>query len=562
MLATRSFPNTLEDLRGVGFVEVAWRALRSVVVRFALQDQPGPTNPQNREASENKNTRRESHRAMGEGEDPEKQGSNEADSTAPVGGGSELASSPPASPKTSASATTADRNVLPPLSPNNPTTKPQHKRNVSWGYDAKPLVDKTPSQNGESPKASKPSSFELDSETLSHITTPILPDPSANRQTKSMADLVNAIRKNPLESEAESYVLSAVEERDKFEESSPSSALLSGVPDESANLFKLEAKGSDSGSLKSGTNHGSSHSRPTPAKRNVTTGSHPSVNSQRKHKKPHHVRGSSTMEETLAGLTTQLAGLHSKERKAYGVPSMTAKQVEQDKILLDDPNAGSGDTLRKATNILFRGKMKDDGQSTPAQTNWRKISSSLKAAEKDAEISSADKQGPTAKDNWSKLRHAMLVSSIAAQHKKDDSSGGEDEIETPMEDEFDLELGDDGGSDYESGDEKGDGKGRRKKRLEKAVKESIVGDFQVFVGQRKSALWAYLKVLIFVVIPAIGIACILFYLADNAPTGVIDLENSNSTYRENTNDEVIEITQASYSYWILFIAVRQFISFR
>lgn len=101
---------------------------------------------------------------------------------------------------------------------------------------------------------------------------------------------------------------------------------------------------------------------------------------------------------------------------------------------------------------------------------------------------------------------------------------------------------------------------KRQNKLMTVVKDSVVGDFDTFVRQRRNAVKHYVKFLIFIVIPAIGLACILFYLAGNPPTGIVDRSASTSNSTVNTDSEPIDPKQASYSYWILFF-VRQVFTF-
>jgi len=98
---------------------------------------------------------------------------------------------------------------------------------------------------------------------------------------------------------------------------------------------------------------------------------------------------------------------------------------------------------------------------------------------------------------------------------------------------------------------------KHRNRLEKKFAGSVIGDLYYFLRERKAERKAYFRVLFVVAISAIGLACILFYLAGNPPTGIFSESLSGNGIRYNTDNQPIDPDQASYSWWILFIAVRQ-----
>lgn len=99
---------------------------------------------------------------------------------------------------------------------------------------------------------------------------------------------------------------------------------------------------------------------------------------------------------------------------------------------------------------------------------------------------------------------------------------------------------------------------RKPSRKWKARKaEQIFRDLQDTTSH-SSAYHLFKISIFFIMLPSAGIAFILFYLADNPPTGVVDLEH----YREtgeylNKNGEPINENTASSSWWLLFLGVRQ-----
>jgi hypothetical protein len=112
------------------------------------------------------------------------------------------------------------------------------------------------------------------------------------------------------------------------------------------------------------------------------------------------------------------------------------------------------------------------------------------------------------------------------------------------------------------------------KRAKKQIKLDL-HDFEDFLKFRKGSMIAYIKfVLFFVIIPATGIAALLFYAVDNPPCGIaseclaeenrrnadfarlnITEEQKEGQFSELFNRE--NVSQASISWWLLFIFCRQ-----
>ena len=66
--------------------------------------------------------------------------------------------------------------------------------------------------------------------------------------------------------------------------------------------------------------------------------------------------------------------------------------------------------------------------------------------------------------------------------------------------------------------------------------------------------------LLYLLVPLVGIAVILYYFGENPTTGQLDLEASQNGTLVNKNGNVIEPDDASASWWLLFTA-RQAITF-
>jgi len=181
---------------------------------------------------------------------------------------------------------------------------------------------------------------------------------------------------------------------------------------------------------------------------------------------------------------------------------------------MDDPNAGSGETLTKAANLIYRGKSERHSEPrTGAKAHWGKIKSSMMES---AELEPESKSTPVG--NWNKLRMAINVAS-AADYKKKEVDGPPVQVDPEMgnmDDDDSSEL------DYlDDGDEGNEGS-LHKKRLKAAMEDGLLSDFNSFLGQQRTAIGVYLKVLVFIMIPALALSCLLFYVAGNPPTGVVD----------------------------------------
>jgi hypothetical protein len=89
-------------------------------------------------------------------------------------------------------------------------------------------------------------------------------------------------------------------------------------------------------------------------------------------------------------------------------------------------------------------------------------------------------------------------------------------------------------------------------------------EFQDYIHPIKGSIRIYLRIALFyLAIPALGIAAILFYLAGNPPIGI--LANNGKPDADgklfNTDGEQISSNVASYSWWLLFLCVRQVVTF-
>lgn len=86
-----------------------------------------------------------------------------------------------------------------------------------------------------------------------------------------------------------------------------------------------------------------------------------------------------------------------------------------------------------------------------------------------------------------------------------------------------------------------------------------IRDFIMFSEANKGSLFAYFNIIVWIILPAFGAACILFYLADNPPIGRVRYIVNGTKY--GLHDKIIRPDdKASYSFIILFYSIRQLIA--
>lgn len=110
-------------------------------------------------------------------------------------------------------------------------------------------------------------------------------------------------------------------------------------------------------------------------------------------------------------------------------------------------------------------------------------------------------------------------------------------------------------------------KRKRRHTLNVKVSQGLISDARTFTQQRRAAFRAYLWTLGLLIAPAMAISVILFYFADNPPTGRINRDSklifdfeTNTTILLNEDGEEFAANRASASWWILFLCVRQVIT--
>jgi hypothetical protein len=239
-------------------------------------------------------------------------------------------------------------------------------------------------------------------------------------------------------------------------------------------------------------------------------------------------RRSMTVEENLFGLTSALSAIQGNSDQSYN--------RDDD----DTQGTASADRLARTVNMLFNRNTKKP--PTPV----------VEAAPppSDSQSSPAQAQAPalTGKSRWAQVKANM---GDLDSKKNDDVAPADPSLPDPTADieqggnDSDKEIGSSGSRRLSMSG------GRRKENPFKHLPfgNKIKDEWdtvQKFLKPRQSAVYLYLKVaILYILLPLVGIAAILFHVADNPPTG------------KGPN---FETTTASAAWWLLFI-VRQVCTF-
>lgn len=450
------------------------------------------------------------------------------------------------------SATTSTSNSTPAETPSlveNPSAPPAarkiHERNVSWGQSS------------------------LDSESRK------LPPQPPERKQPPKVSLRDVLQQHPAESEAVTRVLESVEtEQDPTPPPPParpttlsaqSSLRRSLVSQDqqqlrsSANLLRHVPVGAE-GAFRA------TESQPSEKSFDGTSSNRSHVSTLRgvAERLMQHKR-TKTMEQRLDSLTDALEMIHGDEADEL------MKFLPPD----EEPAHGSVDTMNKHADLLRQRQRKRtedvelQGQTTPTTTaasNWSKVRTLHMTVGLANAIENSDKEHhdelDSASDNVSApprlptdletgLDDARMPPADLGQQQLRPSPQhelSESDFRQPTE-----ALGADPAAYLKTTNTKTD-----------RVMEKIPGlrEFIAFAKANQSQVRAYVLVILWIILPAVTIAGILFYLAGNPPTGRVDL-NATAWNDELTNldGNPIDPGKASASYWLLYICVRKLVTF-
>jgi hypothetical protein len=354
----------------------------------------------------------------------------------------------------------------------------------------------------------------------------------------------DVVNRSPMEAEAETYILRAVEERDTLRSRADSSQVLDNVPDEAINNLASESQNADISST---------------AGSNLFYDRQSSVQGTAfsSRQRPSHHRRSATVEQKLAGLSDAIGAFHDME---IAVPNYQAPPSPLGRARLDtydvmtepevEPLLTAAEIFQQNASILLnRGKNKNDTAVTGSGAGTGTSSNEAPS------VTSSKKSS-----HWNKLRDVVKVMNAAQTKKNDDGVivGGVSELDdeevggSPDQAIFVENIGDhiDKHEDFErehgsrNQAPKAEKLGNKEKRFFKELED--------FFGPRRTPILLYCKVMcVYVFLPVIGVAAILFHLAGNPPTGI--LKNGgrpiNGTFIKE-DGAVVDPGTASASWWV------------
>lgn len=103
---------------------------------------------------------------------------------------------------------------------------------------------------------------------------------------------------------------------------------------------------------------------------------------------------------------------------------------------------------------------------------------------------------------------------------------------------------------------------REKPAMQVVNKVPLLRELVLFGATHQPTVVLYVKVIVCIILPSMITSCILFYFAGNPPTGRVDwVASSQNSTLINHNGNPIDPNQPSVSWMLLFLGVRQLITF-
>jgi hypothetical protein len=416
-----------------------------------------------------------------------------------------------------------------------------HTRTVSWGKREVFQDSKTSPPTGTSGTAEGIQQPFLGDNPVSPIGEHMLYSSADKPRSNGKINVDDVIRRSPMEAEAETYILRAVEERDTLRSRADSSQIFDNIPDEAINNLASESLNADISST-AGSNQ--FYDRQSSVQGTAVSS----------RQRPSH-RRSTTVEQKLAGLSDAIGAFHNME---IAVPDYQAPPSPLGRARLDTYDVMEEPEMKplltaaeifqqNASILLHRGKNKNDAADPGTGAGTGTGTSSNEASS----VTSSKKSS-----HWHKLKNVVKVMNAVQSKKNDD--GVIIEGVSEMEDEevggspdqaiFVEALGDH--EDFEK--EQGSGNQAPKTEKPDSKDKRFFNELEEFFGPRRTSIFLYCKVVsVYVFLPVIGVAAILFHLAGNPPTGI--LKNGGRPINGtliNEDGAVVDPGTASASWWV------------
>jgi hypothetical protein len=486
-----------------------------------------------------------------------------------------------------------------------------HNRQVSWDQqlvvDSHPTTTYSPTIGSYSPVLEGILQEGILQPIPEDLLQPTLTAGSSSTNFKSThLNLEDVVQQTPYEAEAETYILKVLEQRDptysptsnrfsRYNNSSndtynSTASILNHLPENVAHNFSMEENftpDNDSDDDEITKEHTSVRSGNQSEISATTSQQSPSRNTrqQRLTGSTSYIwdnqRQNRSVEETLFGLTSALQEMNTlADTPQNPATAWDAAGKEYNNITNMNTHhrrtGSSAEQLAVNASLLFQRKKNDaptpDDDISVVSGGGSDIDGSI-----DNKSSIESVQEPTSPNTVG--RWSALITAVGGRKRSDSvshgstSSGGRKtsdkdaygSVSTPV-----LQEGMPGGDEEEGGltDVKPDDESFNKKPPEETrreprksfaahIKEELdyVSKFRDATrNPLASAIYVYCKVvLLYLILPCTGIAAILFHLADNPPNGY-DVEGTTSV-------TAVRSSSASASWWLLFLGVRQVITF-
>ena len=359
-------------------------------------------------------------------------------------------------------------------------------------------------------------------------------------RSKRRLDLGDII--DPMELEAETYLLKTLEDRDPMHSRSStldSASILSHVPNEVPHNFTLSpgTSSDDKGAVPTPPSPRSPGSNSSTAKSRVDI---PKLSIPKTHKR------TLTVEENLFGLTSALSAINHPQGHHRQDSAVDDRKLD---------SGASSDRLARTVNLLFNRAHKNEAKAEEQVEESQAT---------DAALASSAVPRSTASARWRHLKANLneykksdgdgtgVVLNVQTEGVNSAPSAEPDTTKTPdLEAQGSADPSDDSAKSNENPTSPKRGKRESKQNpwLHLPYGDKIKEEWdtvQEFLKPRQSAVYLYCKIAFgYLMFPLLGIAAILFYFAGNPHTG----------YGPN-----FETKKPSVSWWLIF-AARQIVTF-
>ena len=408
----------------------------------------------------------------------------------------------------------------------------------------------------------------------------------------SKLKLEDLIQLHPMETEAETHILRALEQHDQ-RGTATEYGILSNIPDEALGFGEADVAIEPLPPMASTRSVRSSDLGNAGRQRKISIGSEmddilpaatyttPTVDSvwendgedamaETVHRSHTH-RRQKTMEQTLGTLTSALDELHRYNYPSTSSASPLSPTRPPTTIKTVSLPDGSADALAQNVSLLFGSGIGDSSKKDDtAALEMTPLVEVTEPAENGAPLSEAVSESSTtssrklyARKHWKQIKDAILQHGADAVVNDLQEETGDDEAVSAVPSSYrgrapsrdshgDVELGNEGGGGTFDSAEHRPVKRKKSWRLLRNI--GLLKDMDEFLQPRRRSLWIFIQTILSIVLPALGFAFLFYYVFDNPDTSRFRGEKRAQAMQDNPSS-------ASLSWWILFLGVRQVVTF-